>query len=440
MKKTIFLLALVLPVCSMVAQPLVGDLPTDDVNLSVIVQVENSNSSVVTQDGLNNYSFIHSLNGENAENIVDQDGGTNYSYVMQNKGNSAVVTQQSRQLPEHNVNLSWIDQSGEGNAATVLQQHNGMTAGPAFVVLEAYIDQSGDNNIAGQIQGPAPGTETEGLYATIDQSGDLNEAFQKQKKDGNYAEIIQEGDENKAMQYQDLGAEGTVASNNVAFIWQEGDLNQTAVQSQNGDDNWAIALVPGSSNSSYQEQGKGGTETAERNVAVVYQDGDGNDAVQKQIGHENIAGSVQFGDINESTQHQKGEQNIAISVQTGNGTIADPQTSLQDQTGERNVALVLQDGNTGDATQVQVNEGTPMLPPNVALIIQTGGSGNSAYQSQTIGDPFVIPNIAGAYQEGNNNISSQIQVGGSNISGVYQNGNLNVADVTQTSNVILPLP
>ena len=440
MKKTIFLLALVLPVCSLVAQPDIGDLPLEDVNLSVIVQVENSNSAVVTQDGLNNYSFIHSLNGDNLGNIVDQDGGTNYSYIMQNKGNSAVVTQLSRQSIEHNINLSWIDQSGEGNGATVVQQHNGGTAGPAPVVLEAYIDQSGDDNIATQIQGPAPGQEAEGLYATINQSGSLNEAFQKQKKDGNYANTIQEGDNNKAEQYQDLGAEGTVASNNVAFIWQDGNNNQTAIQSQNGDDNWAIALVPGDGNSSYQEQGKGGTETAERNVAVVYQDGVGNDAVQKQYGYENIAASGQWGDINESKQYQKGTQNIAISVQTGNGTLADVQTSSQDQEGERNVALILQNGNTGDATQVQVNDGTPMLPPNVALIIQTGGDNNSAYQSQTIGDPFVIPNLAGAYQEGSDNFSSQFQVGGSNISGVYQNGDSNSADVTQTSNVIFPTP
>ncbi len=147
MKKTIFLLALVLPVCSMVAQPLVADLPIADVNLSTIVQLGNSNAAVVTQDGLNNYSFIESLNGGNGDadvNIVDQDGGTNYSFINQNKDNTAIVVQKSDQLLEHNVNLSWIDQSGKRNWASVTQDHNGTTAGPDQVALEAYIDQSGN--------------------------------------------------------------------------------------------------------------------------------------------------------------------------------------------------------------------------------------------------------------------------------------------------------
>ena len=440
MKKTIFLLALILPVCSLVAQPpAVSSLPDEGIHHSMIYQNGDNNEATVTQDGLTNWSLIKTTDGGNID-VIDQNGGTNYSYLYQNKKNQAYVTQTSEQEKPHNINLSWINQPGKRNVATAVQDHNGSTAGPDKVVLEAYIWQSGNDNTATQLQGPAPEGESKGLWATTVQSGNDNDAYQKQKKDNNRALILQQGDNNGAEQRQDLGNDG--ASNNHAFIWQSGDDNRTATQVQNGDNNWAIAIVPGDGNSSNQEQGKSdGSKLAVRDLAVVYQAGNHNDADQYQYGTENIAASGQWGNKNTSYQKQDGTQNLAISVQTGNGTHAKKQTAYQKQTGTRNLAGILQEGNKGEAKQIQSNDGAIFWPPNVAVIYQTGGADNIAHQTQTrTGDGSGIPNLAFAHQDGSDNQSYQTQTGGFNVSGVYQNGDGNIANVVQTALPPPPLP
>ncbi len=437
MRKTIFLLALILPVCSLVAQPpAVSSLPDDGINHSMIYQNGNGNTADVLQDGLTNWSLIKTTEGHNTHE-VDQEGRKNYSYIYQKKGNEAYVTQKNLKDMPNNINLSWINQPGEDNKAYVVQDHNGTDAG--VVALEAYIWQSGDDNEATQYQGPAPDGEPEGLWATIVQSGDHNDAFQKQKKDNNHALILQQGNNNGAVQHQDIGNDA--ASDNNAFIWQSGHNNRTATQVQNGTANLAIAVVPGNYNASNQEQGKpDGTKLAERDLAVVYQDGSRNTANQNQYGTENIAASAQHGDWNVSDQKQVGTQNLAISAQTGNGSSSKKQTSLQDQTGSRNVAGILQDGNKGEAKQIQSNKSALVWPPpNVAVIYQTGGHKNIAHQTQTrTGDGLGIPNLAFSHQNGSDNESYQTQTGGFNVSGVYQNGDGNFANVVQ--NAILPPP
>ena len=438
MKKTIFLLALILPVCSLVAQPpAVSSLPDDGINHSIILQNGDANNANVTQVGLTNWSLIETTDGGNID-VIDQDGGTNYSYLYQNKKNQAYVTQTSVQEKPHNINLSWINQPGKRNIANVTQDHNGSTAGPGEVVLEAYLWQSGDDNEATQIQGPAPEGESKGLWAVTVQTGDDNDAYQKQKKDNNHALILQKGSNNGAEQRQDLGND--VASNNHAFIWQRGDNNRTASQVQNGDNNWAIAIEPGDGNSSYQEQGKpDGSKLAVSDLAVVFQAGDHNAANQHQYGTENIAASGQWGNKNISDQIQDGTQNLAISVQTGHGSSAKKQTAYQEQNGTRNLAGILQEGNKGEAKQIQSNDGAIFWPPNVAAIYQTGGDDNIAHQTQTnTGDGSGIPNLAFVHQNGSDNESYQTQHNGFNVSGIYQNGDGNYANVVQTA--LLPSP
>ncbi len=65
MKKTILLLALILPVCSLVAQPPVSSLPIHGLNESLVLQGGNSNDATVAQTGIDNYSLILAGNGGN---------------------------------------------------------------------------------------------------------------------------------------------------------------------------------------------------------------------------------------------------------------------------------------------------------------------------------------------------------------------------------------
>jgi len=129
MKKTIFLLALILPVCSLVAQPpAVSSLPDEGINHSMIYQDGDDNTADVLQDGLNNWSLIKADDDDNTHN-VDQEGSKNYSYIYQEKGNLADVTQKSKKNKPDNINLSWIYQPGDDNSAYVVQDHNGTDGG-----------------------------------------------------------------------------------------------------------------------------------------------------------------------------------------------------------------------------------------------------------------------------------------------------------------------
>lgn len=412
MKKTIFLLALILPVCSLVAQPPVSSLPIHGLNESLVLQTGNDNDAAVAQTGLDNYSLITTTNGGNID-VVAQTGGNNYSFMFQNKGNAATVVQFSSKYKPGNVNLSWIEQSGKDNGAIVVQDHHGGDPGLDQIALEAYVYQSGNRNSATQLQTLVEDGELGGHWATIDQSGNDNSAFQQQEKHNNQALIVQTGNRNGAVQIQDVNVT-PVASNNVAFVLQTGNDNVTATQVQNGEENWAVALVSGNGNSSTQVQGtQDGSARSDNGIAVVLQPGNRNDAVQVQ----------------------DGTWNVAANLQTGNDNVA-----VQSQKGEFNLAGIVQDGNAGSATQIQSNDGAGgWWPPNVGIIAQTGGHSNEATQVQTIvGSDPVFPNLAGVYQDGSNNVSTQVQTGGYNLSGVMQDGNGNSSVVVQTT--ILPVP
>ena len=299
MKKTIFLLALILPVCSLVAQPPVPTITLGG-NLSLVGQAGNGNDATVVQTGVDNYSLVNSHGDRNTDVIV-QTGTTNYSYVDQATGNDATVVQTGYIDKPLNVNYSWIEQGGNNNSATVVQDHNGLPP-TGTVALEAYIDQSGNGNTATQLQGPDPDSELGGLWAKTVQSGDRNTAVQQQHKHDNKALVWQTGDGNSAVQVQDVKVDGDASFNN-AFIWQDGNNNQTATQVQNGGENWAVAIATGNGNSSTQVQGKqDGSALSDNGIALVLQGGDRNDAVQTQAGEWNIAGSLQTGNGNESVQ------------------------------------------------------------------------------------------------------------------------------------------
>lgn len=287
---------------------------------------------------------------------------------------------------------STVEQTGIGNDATIKQTHNGMGMFP----LTATIYQSGNNNLATQIQGPDPSHHIGALNALINQSGNDNIASQEQYGVDNEATILQSGNHNKATQLQ-------TNFSNFAKIDQGGSGN-TADQKQFG-----MHLK-----------------------ANILQEGDGNTANQEQYGMFNVANATQSGNYNWSTQiqHQFSSFNYASVVQNGNKGKA-----WQEQTGNWNKAEIEQGdhsfGNTAIQNQVSDGQGHFGDYVNQASISQDGFGSNYAEQTQT--NLFsMIPNIATINQDGFMNTASQTQFGGSNLSTITQTGESNHAVVTQT--------
>ena len=148
MKKTFFLLALILPVCTVIAQlpepatPLPG-------NVSLVNQDGWFNHVTVEQDGAYNLSTVNTLGMFNARSSVDQDGGMNNSTVFQlGLGNEVDVTQVNTEEQDdlENLNFSWITQMGFGNDATVVQDHQPYGQTNAKGTLDAFVLQTGNGN------------------------------------------------------------------------------------------------------------------------------------------------------------------------------------------------------------------------------------------------------------------------------------------------------
>ncbi len=185
----------------------------------------------------NNSSSVDQ-SGKNQEAVVDQVGqNSNASAIVQsNEKNKAFVSQVNSPEESGNSTNSYINQSGKRNLATVTQDNNrtNTSSNIANYLLNAVIDQSGNDNVATQIQGPHSQMGATNAYIT--QSGNSNQAFQIQVRYGNTATIVQSGNSNKAAQAQDTKIPDDVfGSNNTASIFQSGNSN-LAEQEQNG---WA---------------------------------------------------------------------------------------------------------------------------------------------------------------------------------------------------------
>src|SRR5690554_2974360 len=114
--------------------------------------------------------------GQRQNADVEQAGDLNTSNVQQlNRDNDAYVRQANANLHEPNANLSNIYQDGRDNEADVEQTHTGDLAARAGV-MEAAITQVGNDNKAGQRQGPHGQMGV--TDATILQNGNGNEAYQ----------------------------------------------------------------------------------------------------------------------------------------------------------------------------------------------------------------------------------------------------------------------
>jgi hypothetical protein len=357
MRKTFFLLAFILPVCSLVAQTNPNSFTpgTLDDNVSKIKSIGEDNIAKADQQGWDNISIIKQLEA---------------------KGNKAVVTQINHNEHVDNNIFSKVKQTGDHNKAFVTQEHNGTLKNG---LMEAYIKQTGDHNKATQIQGPGNKTGSE-TFAKIKQTGDGNVARQEQ---GGYKVnmfIRQHGDDGVAKQTQGNGVMGSLAK---------------------------IYQAPGTKeNKAYQTQTSG---TALE--AVSKQTGDKNKSTQNQEGWVMLAKVKQSGNKNTARQDQTGKLNLALIDQESNGNKAKQDQSYDgvNLPGYRaaNDAYILQEGgkeNVAHQTQTfsQGNTDTGLIG-NWGRIYQDGKQ-NRAYQTQ----------------DGGSNIGTVIQTGEGNVAHVSQ--------------------
>jgi len=315
MKKTVILLALILPVCALIAQPLPAPVLPQAGNISDVVQLGANNDVDVVQDGIYNYSEVRTLGFSNGESFVDQKGTMNTSTVNQFGVDNTVNVKQRNGNHENvdRLNYSWINQMGDENEAEVVQKHaNGY--GPAGDgTLEAYVFQTGvsnealqkqkgksnlaiatqlgDNGGATQLQGNTPLADGKAAFAlaAIVQLPDADGSYAEQHQVGvyNVAGIVQQSNLSKANQLQVTDETNTNPLPNVAGIVQTKGIfgvainNNQAYQVQYYDGvstygNWAGALQMGGHNYSYQ------TQIGGNNFSGVTQLGYGNTATVSQ--------------------------------------------------------------------------------------------------------------------------------------------------------------
>jgi hypothetical protein len=308
MKKTIFILTLLLPFGLLVAQPN---------NFSDIDQWGNANGVAVTQTGDLNYSNVFTLGNGNAQSFVDQTGkGISNSNAAQfGNGNTVNVGQDNNFTKTYDEANSDIHQYGNNNDATVdqlvvnhpnrfplggpinsniTQDGNGNSAivDQEGLWLNADIFQDGNRGIAKQYQGTSDYYDGRAFVsdADIHQGTSVNgfsTAEQHQVGLQNDALIEQNswnGSEAKQLQ---INAKGTIT------VHRGIDVNQAYIE-QHG----------GGANEAYQAQffnNQGVTP----NIATIIQDGRRNESLQLQVGGDNFSDVHQFGNDNSSsvTQH-----------------------------------------------------------------------------------------------------------------------------------------
>lgn len=331
MKKTVFLLALILPVCAVFAQPIPLPVIPMDGNISAVQQYGDDNSYTATQDGTRNFAEVLTIGDKNANDdpagsTVDQSGAWNTSTVYQNGNGNWVDVTQTNEVAEDvaDLNFSYISQTGDKNDATVVQEHLGAAPPVHIRPLVAYTYQPGTGNSSLQkqngnidlaivVQEGTNGTaiqkqgmngygsnEAYSSLAIIGQLSDANlsEAEQLQVGSWNVAGIIQQSDRSQARQLQKSEQTDHLSSPiempNVAGIIQ------------------VEGLAGHKNNQAYQVQYFNGT-TDFGNWAGVYQEGGQNYSVQEQFGGNNASGVIQVGNGNHSDVTQTSPLGTAIS-------------------------------------------------------------------------------------------------------------------------------
>lgn len=319
MKRTIFILTLLLPVCFLFAQ---------DDNKSDVDQWGNGNFVKVTQVGDQNESDVFTVGHNNEKSFVYQEGkGRNYSDINQEwdaNRNSADVNQINDYKKANDFNESEVFQHGHGNHANVDQivsKHNNLY--PNGGKVDSKVTQNGNRNTAVVDQ------EGLGIKATIRQNGNASKAkiFQGTSKyytglayrsDGTIIQRGQVSNNSKGKQHQ-------VGLQNTAKIDQNSGNGSIAEQIQINAKGKIKTANSFNVNDAYIEQSDGGANTAYQMQFFNNKGDDPNIAYAVQEGSRNYSQEVQIGGDNLSDVHQDGNGNTSKVYQQANG-VANPTT------------------------------------------------------------------------------------------------------------------
>ncbi len=294
MKRTIFILTLLLPICFLFAQ-------------------------------FNNNSEVISVGDENAESFISQTGtGLNDSYLYQRgDGNSGKVTQTNEFLRQGDENWSNVFQKGMDNSATVEQiTYHWIFAGAGMIIAD--VDQVGDGNVAEVKQ------KGLGLNATIRQNGNNGVAKQYQGMS-----VYRRGEKaylSDAYIIQRTQVDqGSVAEQHQVGLQNDAEIDQNSWRSRAEqiqiNDKMVLKGHRGIRvNQAMIKQTNGGSNVAHQ-LQYYPSDAVPNVANTLQNGNRNYSEEVQFGGGNNSDVLQRGDGNRVNVMQTSNARL-DPGLSI----------------------------------------------------------------------------------------------------------------
>lgn len=321
--------------------------------------------------------------GQGSDAMVQQQGTSNISFIEQtgtnvSNRNTVDVLQWGNVQPaiSGQLNYSDINQNGEGNGYTVVQQGD---------FNENFGTQVGVDNTAYVQQGANTPQEAEANLAIVDQDGFGNDAEVQQRYDNNESSILQRNDVATGIgnrSYQEQIADPNMSAGHVAIGTQYGDANALVQMQQGG------PLGTGAGNYAEANQGDA-TDAATNAFAQQLQQGDLNEAYASQKGSDNTI-----------FQEQAGSQNLAEATQADNPTSGSNLYAEQYQEGTINVARTKQNGANNESYQEQYGfsnlstvdqrGGVNPADANVAISIQDGSFNVSAIQQKARGNHAMV--------------------------------------------------
>jgi hypothetical protein len=328
MKKTVFLLFLLLPFCYLLAQPPVPAAVKPLPFTSIAQPVDDHN--IIADNDLGNKNV----------KVLEQHGNDNYVWVDIIGGNKNGYDKASTSYQKGRRNYADLNQSGNKNRFEIYQKNNNPTYKKDR--NKAYVNQSGDKNEAIITQRIKDKASIKGkLVAKVDQSGDGNRSMQEQYGKKNRALVVQDGDKGVAKQWQGEKDAGNKAYFNSAVIVQKSKAKKArAYQYQDGFNNDASIVQKTDKSVAKQVQLNSATakdNAWDDNVARITQRGNDADKGNRayQIQFHDAAAAYPVGNL--GTIDQKGSNNVAWQVQVGGKNVDDIV-----QHGDGNVTKTLQ--------------------------------------------------------------------------------------------------
>lgn len=305
-------------------------------NTAIVSQHGPANNAYLTQEGVHNHAVLeqigdpqtlHVIQWEEAYSNVDarQTGYDNYGVVDQRGIGSGIGVGNTTNTKQHGFN-NWFNAytKGSHNVVNVRQDGNvwndvghhnwanvnvtgnangvGLHQVLQYNAADIRITGDGNNFTLGQERNPAMGA-TQGNHATANVTGSANYFYGYQWGANDFS-IHQVGNFNAALMEQKNN--GNWADRNTGVISQSGNNNaaqlfQVAVP---------YTVVPN------QAPGQG---PVNRDVAIIDQRGDGNNAVSWQSSSDSYSRILQVGNANTYYGTQSGAHNVLNIEQHGNG-------------------------------------------------------------------------------------------------------------------------